>query len=429
MRVLDERLPERADEALVCLPFLQHTVRVYRARTVLPVSAPPIENGAVAVEGGRITAVGAWSDLPGGEAVDLGEVILMPGLINSHCHLDYSSLRGAILYTGSFSLWVRRLNEIKRSLDDDDYLEAIAEGFRELRRWGTTSVYNIESFPELMVRMPPPPLRTWWFYELLDIRSRIHTEEVVAGALAFFEERPKWLGGYGLSPHAPYTTSLSLYELTRICCEKYGMPLMTHLAETMEEYEMFANASGKLYNFLSGLGRNMSDTGSRTPVAHLIENGALPHGAILTHMNVLAESDWELLAAHKDDYSIAHCPNCHVYFEREPFDLPRFLSLGINLCLGTDSLASSRALNLFEEMRIVRNLHPELPVQQILHMVTLNAARAIGLPGLLGEIRPGAYADLIAIPDTGKAEGVYDRVIANRAPIEWCLVEGREVSL
>lgn len=224
-------------------------MKLYRARIVLPLAAPPLVDGVVGVQSGRIAVVGRARDFSA-EAEDLGDVILLPGLINAHCHLDYTVMRGAILQQENFPNWVRRINDLKRTLTDDDYLASIASGFRELQKWGTTSVFNIESFPELMVRLPAPPLRTWWFYELMDIRNRIHTEDVVAGALTFFDHHPNWLGGFGLSPHAPYTTSGGLYELTKFCSENQAMPWTTHLAETDEEFEMFVKASGPLHDFL-----------------------------------------------------------------------------------------------------------------------------------------------------------------------------------
>lgn len=396
-------------------------MKILRARFVAPIGAPPIEDGAVVVDGQNVVAVGSRDQIAG-DAIDLGDVVLMPGLINAHCHLDYSGMRNAILFNGKFSQWVRRLNELKRTQTDDDYLSAITSGFSELKKWGTTTVFNIESFPELMVRMPAPPIRTWWFYELLDIRNRIHTEDVVAGALAFFENHQKWLGGFGLSPHAPYTTSLHLYELIRFCCEKYSMPVMTHLSETQEEFEMFAESKGSLYEFLAPLGRDMSDTGGTTPLRHLLKNGVLPHGALLTHMNVLAEEDWSLLRG-RPDFSVIHCPNCHAYFERPAFPLARFRDSGVNLCLGTDSLASNKALNLFDEMRTVRKNFPEIPPAEVIDMVTRNAAKAIGLSGRLGEIVPGAFADLIAVPYTGG--DLFDAVIDNPWGISWMMIAGK----
>lgn len=392
-----------------------------RARIVYPVSAPPIENGMVCVENGKIVALGKWD---GRGATDLGEVILMPGLINAHCHLDYSVMRGAILPNASFSQWIRRINELKRTLSDADYLESIRTGFDELLRHGTTSVFNIESFPELMVKLPPPPIRTWWFYEMMDVRNRIHTEDVVAGALSFFEDREGWSGGFGLSPHAPYTASPDLYRLAKFCCEKYGMPFMTHLAESDEEFEMFRNARGPLHGFLQGLGRPMFDAGGHTPVARLLLDGSLPDGSLLAHMNFLEEEDWGLLR--EKHFSIIHCPCCHEYFEREPFPMDRFLREGFNVCLGTDSLASNRSLNMFAELRCAARRHPEVATETILKMATINPAKAIGMGGRLGEIRAGAEADLIAIPCAGRPESLHEAVLGHAGPVHWMMVGGRE---
>lgn len=394
-----------------------------RARTLLPISSPPLDNGMVKVAEGRIVEFGAWD---GTSATDLGDVVLMPGLINAHCHLDYSAMKGAILPPSSFTQWVRRINDLKRTLTDDDYLASIARGFRELVTFGTTSVLNIESFPELMLAMPKPLVRTWWFYEMMDVRNRLHTEAVVAGALSFFEKRKDWLGGFGLSPHAPYTASLDLYKLARFCCQKDDMPFMTHLAETEEEGLMFRSGEGPLFEFLKGIGRDMSDTGERSSVAHLMEGEALPSRAILTHMNDLTAKDWAQLS--RQDYTIVHCPGCHDYFSRPPFPLERFLNEGFRVCLGTDSLASNIRLSMFREMQIVSRHFPNLSEGQILELATRNGAAALGLEGQLGEISCGAFADLIALPFTGSSDRTLSHVLAYEARVPWVMVDGRVVS-
>lgn len=393
---------------------------LHRARVVLPLSAPPIENGAVAVDAATIARVGLFDELrrefPSAEIVDHGEAILLPGLVNAHCHLDFTAMRGAILTNGSFSAWVRRINELKRTFTDDDYVASIASGFAELKKWGTTTVFNIESLPELMVHLPPPPIRTWWFYELLDIRSRIHTEDVVAGALTFFEERPSWHGGFGLSPHAPYTTSVGLYQLVRFCSEKYGMPFTTHLAESDEEMQMFADGAGPLFDFLKALGRDMRDCGGKTPIRHLLEADALPRGAILAHMNQLGPGDEELLAPHAKSFAIVHCPNCHEYFGRRPFPYETLRELGFRVSLGTDSCASNRGLNLFDEMQTFRRNFPDVAPADLLDMVTRNPAAALAFVGRFGELSPGARADFIAVPFGGRAEDAVEAVVENRVP-------------
>ncbi|MGC3991793.1 MAG: amidohydrolase family protein [Chthoniobacteraceae bacterium] len=123
---------------------------IIRARTLLTMDGPPLENGAVAITGPRIRAVDQFDRLerqPGEEVVDLGEQVLLPGLINAHCHLDYTMMRRAISPPRNFTQWIMRINAIKRSLHDEDYVKAIQNGFAELIKWGTTSVLNIMSQP------------------------------------------------------------------------------------------------------------------------------------------------------------------------------------------------------------------------------------------------------------------------------------------
>jgi cytosine/adenosine deaminase-related metal-dependent hydrolase len=202
---------------------------------------------------------------------------------------------------------------------------------------------------------------------------------------------------------------------------------MTHLAETREEFDLFVHGSGPLYEFLQKLGRNMSDADGQTPVARLFQEGVLPKGAILTHMNSLSEPDWDLLISRRMDFSVVHCPRCHSYFGRTEFPISRFLEAGINLCLGTDSLASNWSLDLFAEMRHLKELHPDLDPEAILRMVTLAPAAAIGQKGLLGELTPGAFADLIALPLTGNAEDLPAKVIEAPLPPHWVMVNGEVV--
>ncbi len=394
---------------------------------------PPIENGAVAVDENSVVAIGTVRELGwlnAGPVLDLGEVALLPGLINAHCHLDYSMMRHAISPPKSFTAWVQRINALKRSLDSSDYMAAIERGFRELQRWGTTSVCNIESFPELMTDMPPPPIRTWWFYEMIDIRHRIMTEEVVAGALSFFGNRPHAFSRFGLSPHAPYTASPMLYDLANSCADTMTMLLTTHVAESREELEMFQHARGPLYGFMDSIGRPMNDCGNTSPFGHLWGAGAINGNWLLAHMNELSEVDFDLLSSlpPPERPSVVHCPGSHAYFGHSPFPFRRLHDLGINVCVGTDSLASTDSLSLFSELRRLCETEPWLTPQQLLETVTLNPARALRRTGRLGRIGPGASADFIALPVSGNLATIHDEIVHHREPIAWMMIDGKVLS-
>src|ERR1700757_4812449 len=275
---------------------------IIRARTVVTMAGAPIENGAVAVYGNQIADVGKFDDLRArnaGEVVDLGEQGLLPGLINAHCHLDYSCLRGKIPPKKSFSDWIRAINAEKAKLSPKDYLASINKGFAEAKRFGTTTIANLTAFPELIPKISAP-IRTWWFAELIDVRMPDRASEIVDRAVESVNSVPEW----GLAPHALFTASKNLYCSCEEVARREETLLTTHLAESREEMAMFRGASGPLYEFLKSIGRDMSDCGNETPLGHfldaplstLLRTGsvrALPRW-IVAHLNELAPSDFEL---------------------------------------------------------------------------------------------------------------------------------------
>ncbi len=405
-----------------------------RARTVLPLNTPAIEDGAVRVEGARIMAVGKRSELAahaGEEVVELGEAVLLPGLINAHCHLEYSTMRHAIAPPNAFTEWVQRLNSIKRQLGHEDILTAISRGYAEAQRYGTTTICSMVAFPDLLPQLPPPVLRTWWFYEMIDVRHRVTSEEVVAGALTFFNQQKDPLTQFGLNPHAPYTASLLLYRLAHACAMQNGMLLTSHVAESQEETEMFAGASGALHDFLAGLGRPMHDCGLDTPFGWLWRNAAIGPDWILAHLNDLHPSDFALLETlGKERFPhVVHCPGSHAYFKHPPFAFTKLSGLGINICVGTDSLASTDSLSLLSELRKLQSNAPGLSPEDLLATVTLAPARALRQEGQLGCLSLGALADLIAIPledSAGKnAQQAAEACVGYKGWIPWMMVNGK----
>ena len=398
--------------------------QTYRARFVYPVTSEPIGDGAVVVKGNRVVTVGRWKDMKTSDPVDLGDVVLLPGLVNAHCHFDYTVMRGAILPPQSFAAWVTRINDLKRTLDDDAYAGSIQNGMDQALAFGTTTALNIAAFPEIVLRLKPPPLRVWWFLEMLDVRSRTPTEEVVAGAFAFFEKRPGWLGGEGLSPHAPYTASPELYRLAARCCRERNLPMTTHAAESEEEFAMFTRREGPLFDLIARLGRKLENPESLTPFSYLLKTCKIPAGTILAHMNHLSESDWSLLELHAHSYPVVHCPNSHAYFGRSPFPLGHFEKIGVNVCIGTDSLASNRTLSLFSEMRQLLKTQTGVTPTHAIEMATVRGAHAAGQAGNLGEISSGACADFITIPAPAKIGELAEAIVAHRGPVVHAVVDG-----
>jgi aminodeoxyfutalosine deaminase len=401
---------------------------IIRARIVVTMDGAPIENGAVAVSGNRIADVGRFDDIKtrnAGNTVDLGEQVLLPGLINAHCHMDYTGLRGKIPPQKSFTHWIQAINAKKSELSPKDYVASINDGFEEAKRFGTTAIANLTAFPELISQLQPP-IRTWWFAELIDIRAPESANELVDSAIESLGRARPPGAPWGLAPHALFTGSENLYR----CCEEIardqGILLTTHLAESREEMEMFRDASGPLYEFIKSIGRPMNDCGKTTPLELFL--GALGDRAlpqwIVAHLNELTESDFELLERSNSKFHVVHCPGSHNYFCHCPFAFERLRSLGFNVCLGTDSLASNETLSLFDEMRAFQKNFPQVSPDEIFQMVTVNPARALRYENALGQIRPGFAADLVAIPCSGSTN-MFEQILAFDAPVSWIIRNGK----
>ena len=395
---------------------------IIRARTVVSMEGAPLDDGAVVVDGNRITAAGRFEDLrqnAKGDIVDLGEVILLPGLINAHCHLDYTGLRGKIARQSSFSNWIRAINAEKATLTESDYIESIRAGFREALRFGTTTIANLTAFPRLVGAMPEP-IRTWWFGELIDVRNPDQADRIVNETAESLAATKHW----GLAPHAPFTASARLYARCEEIAEDKNIVLTTHLAESSEEMQMFRDATGPAFDFLKEIGRPMDDCGTRTPLSLFLQNRARTDRWIIAHLNELDAADFDLLAK-TPKFHIVHCPRSHSFFDHQPFALARLRALGFNICLGTDSLASNSDLSLFAEMRELLRKNPALAPRDVVEMATTNGAAAIDQRDLLGVIRAGANADLIALPDASSSSGdVFEKVVAFEGTISWIMLNG-----
>ena len=417
---------------------------IVRARTVVTMDGPPIENGAVAVSGNRIVDVGRFDDIKtrnAGNTVDLGEQVLLPGLINAHCHLDYTCLRGKIPPQKSFTEWIRAINAEKATLAPKDYIASINEGFAEANRFGTTTIANLTVFPELIPQIQPP-VRTCWFAELIDIRAPERANELVDSAIESLGRARPPGAPLGLAPHALFTASKDLFRRCEEIAQREHILLTTHLAESREEMEMFRAASGPLYEFIKSIGRPMDDCGSKTPLElflDLIGSGGSPNRPraievnrpylswIVAHLNELTESDFELLETSNSKFHVVHCPRSHNYFGHSPFAFDRLRSFGFNICLGTDSLASNESLSLFAEMRAFQKEFPSVSAEEIFQMVTVNPARALRYENALGQIRPGFGADLIAVPCSTSTD-IFEQILAFDGPVTWSMVNGNDVS-
>jgi aminodeoxyfutalosine deaminase len=406
---------------------------ILRSRVILPVSGPPVENGFIRVVGDRISNVGRWQEADLGTAdqvLDLGDVMLLPGFINAHCHLDYTLMAGKIQPFKTFTSWIKAIVAMKAGWSYTEFAQSWLEGAKMLLKTGTTTVADVEAVPEILPDVwDGTPLRVISFREMINLKPQPRAEELVDRAVTYWASFPQAEGRVGLSPHAPYTTSRSLLQSAARQARARTWPLTTHLAESEEEFQMFMYGSGPLHEWLK-FQRDMSDCGRGSPVAHLERCGYLSESLLAVHVNYLDRNDAEILGCRK--VSVVHCPSSHAFFKHIRFPREELAAAGVNLCLGTDSLAStlktgSRApkLNMFSEMQLLAKATPGLSPASILNLATLNGARALGRTKELGELSPGAIADVIALPYLGDAAEAPETAVHFQGEVAASMINGR----
>lgn len=374
-------------------------------------TGPPIEDGAVRIEGDRITEAGRCRDLCG-EAEDLGDVILMPGLVNAHCHLDYTDLAGRIPPPDSFNNWITGIVNAKNGWDDEEWKQSWLNGARQCLRHGITTVGNIETRSDLLPALwPQTDLRLLSFLEVIVVRPTSNAEKVVGDAVEFLKTNSPRHGSVGLSPHSPYTVRPDALRECVKAADENQWPITMHLAESADEQSMFRDGDGPLHQRLSVAGREMTDCDGRSPVAHAAKHRALNDRLLAVHGNYLDDNDIEILANNR--VSMVHCPRSHAYFGHTAFRHWALRKAGVNVCLGTDSLATIKEANadldLFAEMRAFKESNLTVATEAIVRMATIDGARALGWEGLVGELSEGAFADLAVLPWDGA--NVFEEIV------------------
>jgi cytosine/adenosine deaminase-related metal-dependent hydrolase len=406
---------------------------ILRARIVLPIARPAIRNGAVLISGNRIKAVGPWKDIDrdhGGDTLDLGGVILMPGLVNAHCHLDYTHMGGQFSPDRGFIDWLKLITTTKSQWNAAEYTASWIAGAQMLLRTGTTTVADIEAVPQLLPEVwNSTPLRVISLLEMIGITARRPPEKVLREVLDKISGLAHQRCSIGLSPHAPYSTVVELVRMASDAAKRGRWPVCTHVAESKAEFTMFTEAAGDMFDWLRRSGREMSDCGLGSPVRHLERCGLLRRNLLATHVNYLARGDASLLA--KRGVTVVHCPRSHSFFRHDPFPLKRLSAAGVNICLGTDSLATvikprkqSIELDMFAEMQVLAEKNPSIPARKILRMATMDGSRALGRQDSIGSISPGAMADLIALKCTGKTNRVHEAVLEHSGPVFSSMING-----
>ena len=400
-------------------------MQVYTARHILPVTSAPRRDGAIVVTDGIISRVGTRAeieaDLPDGTPVhDLGSAIVLPGLVNAHTHLELSWLGEGQVPHGDYVDWLRALLELREGSDATRAVGSAERAIRFAVDRGTVAVGDVGNEGWTAPLVARSPLYGVMFHELYGLATD-RAEATLARAV----ERMELLAAdedvaaagdrlcLALTPHAPHTTSTALLRALAGRAAASDEPLSIHVAESAAEVSLLGDGSGKLAELFrerAFAGDDWKPPG-RSPVEHLTRLGALSEATLAVHCVHVDQLDRSSLQSSRA--TVVTCPRSNAALGVGTAPVPELMREGVPVAMGTDSLASAPDLDMFAEMRALREQHPDLSPAAALRMATLNGARALGLGDRLGSIEVGKLAELIVVPCPAETESPLDVLCAN----------------
>lgn len=376
------------------------------ARWVLPVAGPPIAWGAVLLgPDGRVEAVGPNAAVPrppGLPGEDFADAILLPGLVNTHTHLELTGLDLG-RPESDFGDWIGRVRGIKETRSPDEFLAAARLGLADCYAAGVTTVADTGDSGAVIRAMAEAGASGTAYQEVFGPHPA-QLADSLAGLRVRVDQAARFAAGrvrLGLSPHAPYTVSGALYTAVAAWAARDGLPVAVHVAESRAESELLQTGSGRFADAWRRRGIPLPPAPGRSPVEWLDRHGVLAERTLCIHAVQSGAADLELLALR--GCAVAHCPLSNAAHGHGAAPLAGFLSRGIRVGLGTDSVLSVPRLDLLAEARAARAL-AGLDAESALALCTIGGASALGLDGEIGSLEVGKWGDCLvlrAASDTG----------------------------
>jgi cytosine/adenosine deaminase-related metal-dependent hydrolase len=334
----------------------------HRAGIILDKDFKPVHNAALVVENGIICGlIKNPSNLSKKNTTDHGPGILIPGLINSHTHLDLSFLKNRLDYSGGFASWVKQLINIRENTSETEKIEKAKAEINDLFKSGNVAAGDISSLESLKSIFINSPVSGFIFYEEIGETEKFlkkHKEEKVSYAA-----------------HAPHTTSSQLIKKIKKFTDYYNLPFSVHCCESDEEESFLKGNNKKWEEFLNSRNIDFSSwpLPSDSGVKYLDKLKVINKNTLLVHLLNSDKNDFEIVK--KRGANVCVCPRSNKNLHGKLPDIGKMLEYKINICLGTDSLASCDSLDIFDEMKFVYNNYKSISPENILKMTTINPAK------------------------------------------------------
>ena len=368
-----------------------------RAGSVHPVTAPPIEDGAVLIDDrGTIAAVGPHPLVPappGARELAFPHASLVPGLVNTHTHLELTHLADKNAER-EFARWIRALRTLKDATTPEDFSRAAERGVRDAWAAGVTCVADTGSTGAPLEALARLGGRGIYYQEVFgpDPAKCAASMEELRRAIDRLSPLATSPLSLGVSPHAPYTVSEPLYRAVADLARREGWPVAVHLAESHAESDLVREGRGPFADALRARGIAVTPRGC-SPVAFLVQRGVVQRGTLCIHCVQVDQDDVELLS--RAGASIALCPRSNRAHGHGTAPLSAFRRAGLRVGLGTDSVVSVGDSSLWAEAAAAG-----LDGEDGLRMLTIEGARALGLEREIGSLEVGKQADLAVFTST-----------------------------
>lgn len=393
-------------------------------------ASPPIADGAILIgPDGRLIAAGPHHAVPAPpDAVNevLSEVALIPGLVNTHTHLELTGC-DTLDTAAEFPDWITALRRWKATRGPAAFLDGARRGIRDCWAAGVTTVADTGDTGAVIQALHELDGSGICYHEVFGPDPTQCGESLAALRLRVAELR-LWTTTrirLGVSPHAPYSVSGELYAAVAREAQLQGWPLAVHLAESVTESDLVSRGEGRFAAQWRERGIPAPARGL-SPVGFLDACQVLGPDTLAIHLVQASAQDVATLA--RRGAAVAHCPLSNRRHRHGEAPLRALIAAGMRVGVGTDSVASVGRLDLLAEARAARLL-AFLDAEEALALATRDAARALGLQGEVGALVTGAWGDATAVRLPGPAPAdLYEAVLAaGVGDIVGTWLAGREV--
>lgn len=373
-------------------------MRYLTADYIFPITAAPIKEGVVVIdEEGKIVQLGTRSEFASSD-LEIFRGILLPGFINTHCHLELSHMKGLCATGTKLIPFIKNVVQL-RNFEEEIILEAIAKEDAAMWQSGIQAVGDISNKSDTAVTKASSPISYYTFVELFDMMQPANTVATFEQYRPVLRDQAVGKGNKkSMVPHAPYSVTPGLFDFINRA-NPSNATISIHNSETIDELKMFQDGSGGFPDFFKGFGMSLESfqpTGSNS-MQYTLQHLAPKKRNLFVHNTLTTTADLTAAQAWSDNVYWATCPNANLYIENRLPNYQLFLDADAKMCIGTDSIMSNWQLCIWEEIKTIKKMQSYVPLESLFQWATMNGAAALGYHKSMGSLELGKTPGIVQV--------------------------------